>query len=172
VVRLYVCPSDSRTLTTQISHGYRVAFTCYLGCMGLNLHSRDGVLYDDSRVRLADVLDGSSQTIAAGERPPSADFWYGWWYAGHGQDTTGSADMVLGVRERRAVFIRGCPRGPYSFQPGRVSSPCDQFHFWSLHYGGGNFLFTDGSVRFLSYAADSVLPALSTRAGGEVVELP
>ena len=49
---------------------------------------------------------------------------------------------------------------------------CDTFHFWSLHPVGGNFAFADGSVRFLAYPADSILPALSTRAGGESVSLP
>jgi prepilin-type processing-associated H-X9-DG protein len=38
--------------------------------------------------------------------------------------------------------------------------------------GGANFLFADGSVHFLSYAADDVLPALATRSDGEVVTLP
>jgi prepilin-type processing-associated H-X9-DG protein len=43
------------------------------------------------------------------------------------------------------------------------------FHFWSLHPGGANFAFADGSVRFLAYSANTILPALATRAGGEVV---
>jgi hypothetical protein len=30
----------------------------------------------------------------------------------------------------------------------------------------------DGSVHFLSYSADTILPALATRAGNEAVELP
>ena len=51
-----------------------------------------------------------------------------------------------------------------------MTNPCDQFHFWSLHPGGANFLFGDGSVHFLAYsAAGSILPALATRGGGEVV---
>jgi hypothetical protein len=45
-------------------------------------------------------------------------------------------------------------------------------HFWSRRPGGAHFLLGDGSVRFLSYAANNILPALATRGGGEVVELP
>lgn len=51
----------------------------------------------------------------------------------------------------------------------KVEDPCAAFHFWSLHTGGANFTFCDGSVRFLSYSADAILPAMATRAGGEVV---
>ena len=43
------------------------------------------------------------------------------------------------------------------------------FHYWSLHDGGANFAFCDGSVRYLRYEADAILPALMTRAGGEIV---
>lgn len=35
--------------------------------------------------------------------------------------------------------------------------------------GGGNWLFANGSVRFLPYRANRFLRALATRAGGEVV---
>ena len=46
---------------------------------------------------------------------------------------------------------------------------CDTHHFWSNHPGGGNWLFADGAVRFLPYQSNAILPALATRAGGEVV---
>jgi prepilin-type processing-associated H-X9-DG protein len=46
------------------------------------------------------------------------------------------------------------------------------FHFWSLHIGGANFVFADGSVHFLPYSAAPILPALASRDGGEVVSLP
>ena len=45
-------------------------------------------------------------------------------------------------------------------------------HFWSVHPGGAHFAFADGSVRFLKYSADPILPALATRAGGESVAVP
>jgi len=56
--------------------------------------------------------------------------------------------------------------------PGSLTEQCDLFHYWSLHNGGANFLLVDGSVHFLSYSANLLLPGLSTRAGGEVAELP
>jgi prepilin-type processing-associated H-X9-DG protein len=41
---------------------------------------------------------------------------------------------------------------------------------YSFHPGGANFVFADGSVRFLKAGIDiRVLAALVTRAGGEVV---
>lgn len=47
------------------------------------------------------------------------------------------------------------------------------FQYWSLHGGGGaNFAFADGSVHFLSYSAVEILPALATRSGGELAEIP
>jgi prepilin-type processing-associated H-X9-DG protein len=53
-----------------------------------------------------------------------------------------------------------------------LQNACDVNHFWSMHIGGANFGFADGSVRFLSYEANTILPALATRAGGEVVGHP
>ncbi len=174
-VRVFSCPADSRTLDPQPTHGgRRPALTSYLGVLGTAYDQTDGVLFRDSRVRLTDITDGTSNTLMVGERPPSADLWYGWWYAGYGQAGSGSADMLLGVRERNfgGPYVAACPPGPYHFGPGRVTEQCDLFHFWSLHSGGAHFLFADGSVRFLRYEADGVLPALATRAGGEVGALP
>jgi prepilin-type processing-associated H-X9-DG protein len=46
------------------------------------------------------------------------------------------------------------------------------FHFWSFHSGGSNFVMGDGSVRFITYDADPVMPALSTRDNGDIAALP
>ncbi|HZZ82435.1 MAG TPA: H-X9-DG-CTERM domain-containing protein [Gemmataceae bacterium] len=64
-----------------------------------------------------------------------------------------------------------CSPGAYSYDPGRIGNQCDMFHFWSLHPGGANFLFVDGSVHFVSYSARPLLPALASRSGGETMAL-
>jgi prepilin-type N-terminal cleavage/methylation domain-containing protein/prepilin-type processing-associated H-X9-DG protein len=176
VVPAFACPSDPRALDVQFAQRNKipVALTCYLGVEGKDLYSLDGVLFVDSAVRMAEITDGTSCTLLAGERPPSADFQFGWWYAGAGQEFTGSADMVLGVEEQDVVpySLVPCLPGVYKYGPGDVTNQCDVFHFWSLHNGGSNFAFADGSVRFLNYSAAPLLPALASRAGGEAAELP
>ncbi len=175
VMDIYTCPTDPRTLEARLARGlYKVAFTAYLGVSGSNHFRKDGIFYLDSQISLADVTDGSSNTLMVGERPPSADLWLGWWYAGFGQTQDGSGDMVMSVREfNLGLDGPGCPLGPYTFGPGRVQNQCDAFHFWSLHIGGGaNFLFADASVHFLLYSAAPIMPALATRSSGESVEVP
>jgi prepilin-type N-terminal cleavage/methylation domain-containing protein/prepilin-type processing-associated H-X9-DG protein len=184
IVPLYRCPADDRQYLGLVSGSTTIALTGYLGVNGGNLRSYDGVLYWNSRVAFTDITDGTSNTLAAGERPPNWDLQGGWWYAGTGQPDraftptgfTGSCDVTLGaaelnVRNLDAVH-NACPLGPYNLRPGTMQEPCDMFHFWSLHSGGSNFLFADGSVRFLTYDAAPLLPALATRAGGEPVSPP
>jgi prepilin-type N-terminal cleavage/methylation domain-containing protein/prepilin-type processing-associated H-X9-DG protein len=169
VVPLYVCPADGRGYAVQTSskHGYQVALTSYLGVSGTGIYKKDGVFFRDSTVRIGDITDGTSNTIMVGERPPSPDFQFGWWYAGAGQRVTGSCDMLLSVQEQnlQPVSSSSCAPGIYTFAPGTINNPCDAFHFWSPHSGGANFLYADGTVHFLTYDAASLLPSLATRAG-------
>lgn len=176
VVPTYVCPSDPLSASAQWAQTSQVfaAFTDYLGVAGKDYASRDGVLYQNSHIRFADISDGTSNTLLVGERPISGDFQYGWWYAGIGQNFTGSTDMILGVREVNLLPVTptSCGPGASSFSPGRSGSPCNIFHFWSYHPGGANFVLVDGSVHFLPYSANPIMPALASRAGGEAVSLP
>jgi prepilin-type processing-associated H-X9-DG protein len=113
----------------------------------------------------------------------------GWWFAGTGQtwdidpnsktESTGSGDVVLGVREFNSNLYTqppdSCPKGkanPYEFKAGDLRNQCDLFHFWSLHPGGANFLLGDASVRFIPYGAANILPAMATRDKGDVFTAP
>ena len=175
-LRLKARFSDGQTAFIKVAttdDNITAAFTYYLGNSGQHSGKKDGILYLDSKVRIADISDGLSQTILIGERPPSPDHHFGWWYAGVGQQRDGSADYLLGVRETNQSFrAPTCPKNGYDFRNGNLNDMCDTFHFWSLHNGGAHFAFADGSVRFLSYSANEILPALATRAGGEVVAVP
>jgi len=116
-----------------------------------------------------------------GERPPSQDLYFGWWFAGAGYDSSGRGDVVLGAREydyaanitaTAYVGSSGTPQtgtpcsvlypsgnanipgGKVGFQPGTIKDACDQSHFWSQHTAGANWLRGDGSVRFVTYSVD------------------
>ena len=176
VVPLYGCPDDARVRQISLARNkLPVALTSYLGVSGVRHARQDGILFRDSKVKFTSITDGTSNTLLVGERPPSSDMWIGWWYAGVGVDFVGTADMILGTRERAttaAPDLPDCGGGSTSFRAGRLDQMCDIMHFWSTHPGGAHFAFADGSVRFLRYSADPILPALATRAGGETVTIP
>jgi prepilin-type processing-associated H-X9-DG protein len=69
------------------------------------------------------------------------------------------------------IYWGSCLLSKIGFQPGDVNDDCDQVHFWSLHPGGANWLWADGSARFHGYGMNAVLPQLCTRNGGEVVNV-
>lgn len=170
------CPDDDITHYVQPTYNnLQVALTDYLGCNGTNFYNRDGMLFDDSRTRFASVLDGSTSTIIVGERPPSPDNWYGWWYTGRGQLETGSLDALLGTSEVNSVDspVVNCQENLTSIHRAVYGKYCNILRFGSYHPGGANFGFTDGSVRQLSFSVTPhVLDSLGTRAGNEIVEVP
>jgi prepilin-type N-terminal cleavage/methylation domain-containing protein/prepilin-type processing-associated H-X9-DG protein len=166
-IKAFVCPSDGHDRIHR-SRYFDPGFTWYLGNHGTDHAKLDGILFKDSRVRISDIADGTTNTILIGERPPAQSGQFGWWYRGLGQRKDGSADMILSVRELN-VYFPNCPPGPYSFVRGNPENNCDSFHFWSLHPNGANFVMADGSVKLLAYSVDHLMPILATRSGREVV---
>ena len=143
-----------------------------------------GVFFRNSRIRLADITDGTSQTIAVVERAwaKASGVWAG---------------AVTNGTIRRGPQ-NGCPTTGALFYPAAtlVQAHCHLINTnsdpdgglddcSSLHPGGANFLFADGSVHFLKnilgdagtrpdgstiyYPSDVAFQALATRAGGEVI---
>jgi prepilin-type N-terminal cleavage/methylation domain-containing protein/prepilin-type processing-associated H-X9-DG protein len=167
-VSIYLCPAETRR-TGSLGTGVW-ALTSYQGVAGTSILRKDGVLNRDFTVRFTDITDGTSNTLMIGERPPGPNGRYGAWYADWG-DTICPLAAILAAGEFNSWEPPGCTFTPGPLRYGRLSDPCDVTHFWSLHGNGANFAFADGSVRFLPYSASSILPALATRAGGEVVNV-
>jgi prepilin-type processing-associated H-X9-DG protein/prepilin-type N-terminal cleavage/methylation domain-containing protein len=188
MVPLFLCPSDiapTGALVVPSAFGSPVALAApssYAACCGGDESdtadpSGLGVFYRNSRTRLTDITDGTSQTIMVGERACA--------YAGGIWAGAISGGVIT--------------RGPFNTNPGTStgSAPClvlahchlintandtdgglDDFS--SRHPSGANILFADGSVHFLrsvpsdnpdgSYTQDSLtFQALGTRAKGDVV---
>lgn len=172
-IQIFSCPDDSRVAIPQSASQLGGAFaglTSYLGVIGQDSIEQDGCLILGKRIRFSGIADGSSNTVMIGERPPTPDFNYGWWYTGTGQDGTGSADMLLGAKERLSPigrFAKWNCNDVSRFGPGKQDLMCDGLHFWSLHDGGALFALADASVRFMSYESATVLEQMATRNGGE-----
>lgn len=190
VVSTLICPADGRTQfvngNTRYGLIHYLAVTApYTDHWDVWHHSTEGVFFRNTRfkdaartppllrepasAKLHEIRDGASNTLLMGERPPSPDQQFGQWRYEHLDSTLGTANKLFGYA--RDQLGRPCPVGPQYFQPGDPDNPCDAHHFWSLHMGGGNWLFVDGAVRFFPYSAGvTILPKLATRAGREAVD--
>lgn len=170
---VFQCPSDRRTYLVALFGSNRVALTEYLAVNGTNQLAFDGVLYINSTVPMGGILDGTSNTLLVGERPPSFDLAYGWWFAGSGAyPFFGAADVCLGVNEIKDPNNRS---DRDFFRHGDIAEPSNthMWHFWSLHPTGSNFLLADASCRFIHYdVGQGLLNAAATRSGGEPAGLP
>jgi prepilin-type N-terminal cleavage/methylation domain-containing protein len=181
--KMFTCPADSRGQQVYVGAPSGIAdqaLTTYLGNAGTTSSSFNGVLYQNSKVRLTDISDGTTNTLLVGERPPNSNLEFGWWLAAYGYDGRGNGDCVMTSNDLAIAnyFIAnyGCTSGAVAaqkigMQPGNANVGCDAAHYWSYHPGGCLFLMGDGSARLVSYSNNNIIAALSTRAGGEVASI-
>lgn len=175
-IPVFGCPADPRGATYSIP---TYGFTWYVGVYSNAANLNDGIIIDDSTlnsrfvVTIRMVSDGLSNTVLISERPPAPDGVKGWW------DPPWTGDTIAPIRGDRNPFSSS-PFGNCSqiatYRFGNVNDQCYFNAVWSNHPAAGNVGFGDGSVRTLSYdaanqsvGATTLMEALATRAGGEVV---
>jgi prepilin-type N-terminal cleavage/methylation domain-containing protein/prepilin-type processing-associated H-X9-DG protein len=179
---IFLCPSDSPPpdefpLTdatfTQLCTSAASSYAATVGqdASEVDGPTGDGVFYRNSKTRIADIPDGTSQTVLLGDRawsqtngiwagapngaicrPGQANVW---------PNATGSAQALILVHNNWINITTDADGGLDDFS--------------SSHPGGVNLLFGDGSVHFLrSITSDGperrAFWALGTRAGGEVID--
>lgn len=147
----------------------KVGFAPYMGMMGPTDTSPigEGLFFRNSRLRMADIIDGTSQTIAVGERAYvlGEGTWVGAVTGASLFPDPGEGEISLPNLKPSSGMILGYAG---SRGPGSPQSEINQYY--SLHGPGANFLFADGHVEFLPTSLDgAVYGALATRAGAEPV---
>jgi prepilin-type processing-associated H-X9-DG protein len=139
-------------------------------------------------VNIGSITDGTSNTLLFGEKSlydPAFDaacanrqnalVTQSFWANPSMQDCVAGTEFPLNSSYSKlaALLAGGCNDGENVAGTDTVSCACDArtVNFSSNHRGGVNFAFCDGSVRFVKETIPLVvLQALSTRAGGEVVD--
>jgi prepilin-type N-terminal cleavage/methylation domain-containing protein/prepilin-type processing-associated H-X9-DG protein len=181
-VAVYLCPADPRA--EQLIYQGTYACHDYPAITGLTYSpaksEQAGIINPNFKVTFGKITDGTSNTLLIGERPYDADLWYGWW-VGYTQPDLGSGaanTVAIYPTDSSAVGVTGhtgasCGAAPYYFGQGPkdVKNLCSANQLWSCHSGGGNFALADGAVRWMSYSASAIVPALATYAGNETVDM-
>jgi prepilin-type N-terminal cleavage/methylation domain-containing protein len=165
-IPLFLCPSDSSDDVFMLHQGsgpgappmFEIAHANYVAVFGTRTieedpKAGDGTFFQNSSVRFAEIRDGLSNTLLAGERCTRL----------------GSATWVGAVPGAGHGMARVVGRA--GSVPNHVLN--DFADFSSYHPFGANFVLGDGSVRMISDQIDlAVYRALATRAGGEVASPP
>ena len=178
-VPAFNCPADINPGEVNEVSGHYFAANSYFGSSGIQAWyslsydpSEDlmfnGMYYYNSKVTFAKMIDGSSNTLAIGERysvdkvydefssSPFSSF-RGWAWSGFNSVRDCLAGTLVPVNYQ-------IPEGqdPNNFNNGVSDNKFSSFS--SAHPGGANFAIGDGSVRFISAESTADLPLLQSLA--------
>ncbi len=145
ILPVYLCPSMGRSSLVREARGA----TDFGGINGTrmvaNNNPPNGVMLYDRYLQAAHIRDGLSNTLAVAEAAG--------WPDGQWINARNVFDVAFQI----------------NYRPPAGQMPENEIQ--SVHPGGANGLFCDGSVRFLSQGLDpKILAALCTRAAGDIVE--
>jgi prepilin-type processing-associated H-X9-DG protein len=160
---LFRCPSDHGPALNPLRYNH--ALSNYRAVAGPTTYptftadfDMGGVMFQNSRISIPDVKDGTSNTLAVGECmfDEPTDHRAALWAGMSGQSTAVHiSDVMWWVDDQSAV----------------INGPAPQA-FSSRHPGGAFFVFCDGSVRFFHEGGDvTTLKWLAGRADGHIVNL-
>jgi prepilin-type processing-associated H-X9-DG protein len=180
IIKTLLCPSDpapDQITWTQGGNTYYFGANTYggnAGTIGFFTSDMDqtGVFYINSKVKISDITDGTSTTFLFGERlrrdkvydalfsrPIANNSGWAW------TNTLPGFDYLFGAEKPINYVLPPNAQPTFQWQDPRLSC------YGSLHTGGANFCFADGSVKFLVADTDLlILQRLSTIDGGEVVD--
>jgi hypothetical protein len=171
ILPVYLCPSQPATGLVNNLYGP----SHFGGNAGTIPGTPDGILYPMSAIRIADIQDGTSSTLAAGELAYDIGGWArGAINSGGGGGGGGGGGSGQGFS--RAVMrwwkaAASCARAGINPPVTTCSSSTERsFQFSSMHVGGCHFVLADGSARFISENIDlQLFNYLLTRSGGEAI---
>jgi prepilin-type N-terminal cleavage/methylation domain-containing protein/prepilin-type processing-associated H-X9-DG protein len=178
VLPLFVCPADQATGVFTVYNAKNVALTqaatnSYAASFGVGVDIDDeldegnGLFFRNSKIRLLDIKDGTSNTIAIGERAAlfTQTPWAGAVNFGTTRVTPGAPTTNLNAVEEAPTQVL------VHIAVHTLNDPnADPEDFFTPHPGAAMFLFADGSVRPIRLRVRlDVLQALVTRNGGETV---
>jgi prepilin-type N-terminal cleavage/methylation domain-containing protein/prepilin-type processing-associated H-X9-DG protein len=168
---IFRCPSDDAPfIFTTAARPVDVAFSDYVAMFGTpeitdNPDAGNGIFYRNSRTRIGDIRDGTSNTIAVGERCSrlALSTWTG---AVPGAIVPPVQVSVLGPEAAGVLCLGHTGDAAEGHTPNNPTNHVDDFGSW--HATGANFVFADGSVRVITNTVPgAVWEAMGTRAGGE-----